>query len=74
MSNLDLSKITANGTTLSGNVTLNINVEDTTKETTLDDALIIIAKEVLKGTYGNGDDRKTAIYKAVQEKVNELNT
>lgn len=37
-----------------------------------------IAKEVIAGKWGNGDDRKTALtkagydYKAVQEKVNEL--
>ena len=42
-----------------------------TKEKTIDE----LAKEVLEGKYGNGDDRKKALgdkYKEVQEKVNEL--
>lgn len=58
---------------LSGNVELTINLKEETHETTLDEALTTIAKEVLKGSYGNGDSRKANIYKAVQEKVNELN-
>lgn len=57
---------------LSGSVELTINVKEEQQETTLDTALEVIANEVLKGTYGNGEDRKNAIYKAVQSKVNEL--
>lgn len=75
MSNIDLSKLTAEGTTLSGQVTLNINLtsNESATEPTLDDALTIIAKEVIKGTYGSGVTRKNKIYQAVQNKVNEIN-
>ena len=41
-------------------------------EIALEDAIERIAREVLKGTYGNGEARKTALYKAIQGKVNEL--
>lgn len=38
----------------------------------LENALSVIASEVLKGTFGNGEYRKENIYKAVQNKVNKL--
>ena len=38
----------------------------------LENALAVIASEVLKGTFGNGEKRKENIYKAVQNKVNKL--
>ena len=41
-------------------------------EMPLEDAIERIAREVLKGTYGNGEARKMALYKAIQGKVNEL--
>lgn len=41
-------------------------------EIALEDAIERIAREVLKGTYGNGEARKNALYKAIQGKVNEL--
>ena len=31
-----------------------------------------MAKDVLAGKYGNGDDRKDRLYKAVQNEVNKL--
>lgn len=43
-----------------------------TTNKSLDDAITVIAKEVLKGTYGNGIDRKDKIYKVIQDKVNTL--
>ena len=38
----------------------------------VENALSVLASEVLKGTFGNGVDRKENIYKAVQQKVNKL--
>ena len=38
----------------------------------VENALAVIASEVLKGTFGNGEKRKENIYKAVQNKVNKL--
>lgn len=38
----------------------------------VENALAVIASEVLKGTFGNGEKRKENIYKAVQQKVNKL--
>lgn len=38
----------------------------------LDKAIDIFAREVLAGRFGNGDARKEAIYKAVQDRVNEM--
>jgi hypothetical protein len=38
----------------------------------IENALSVIASEVLKGTFGNGVNRKENIYKAVQNKVNKL--
>lgn len=40
--------------------------------TSVENALAVIASEVLKGTFGNGEKRKENIYKAVQQKVNKL--
>ena len=45
-------------------------VNTTNKE--LDKAITVIAKEVLKGTYGNGTERKEKLYKVIQDKVNTL--
>lgn len=40
---------------------------------TVQEAYIVIAKEVLKGTYGNGHDkRKEAIYKEVRKEVSKM--
>lgn len=39
---------------------------------TVDDAITIIARDVIAGKWGNGDDRKNNIYNAVQKRVNEL--
>lgn len=39
---------------------------------TVDDALTTIARDVIAGKWGNGDDRKNNIYNAVQKRVNEL--
>lgn len=36
------------------------------------DALTIIARDVIRGVYGDGDERKENIYNAVQTRVNEL--
>lgn len=38
----------------------------------LDEALKVIAQQVIKGTFGNGEERKNNIYNAVQRKVNTL--
>ena len=38
----------------------------------LDSALTVVAKEVLKGTFGNMPERKDKIYRAVQNKVNSM--
>ena len=40
--------------------------------TSVENALSVLASEVLKGTFGNGVNRKENIYKAVQQKVNKL--
>lgn len=40
--------------------------------TSVENALAVIASEVLKGTFGNGEKRKENIYNAVQQKVNKL--
>lgn len=48
------------------------NTSKVTTTITLDAALMRIAQEVIKGSYGNGNARKENIYKAVQTKVNEL--
>lgn len=47
---------------------------NSTKEysNSVENALSVIASEVLKGTFGNGETRKEKIYKAVQNKVNKL--
>lgn len=37
-----------------------------------DDYITIFAKEVIKGRYGNGNERKERIYNTVQNRVNEL--
>jgi hypothetical protein len=39
---------------------------------TLDQALEVLAKACIDGTFGNGAERKEKLYKAVQNKVNEL--
>lgn len=39
---------------------------------TVDDAITTIARDVIAGKWGNGDDRKNNIYNAVQKRVNEL--
>lgn len=38
----------------------------------VDEALTVIAKDVIAGNWGNGEARKTNIYNAVQKKVNDL--
>lgn len=48
-------------TTVSPTVTKNV-----------DDAITTIARDVIAGKWGNGDDRKNNIYNAVQKRVNEL--
>ena len=40
--------------------------------TTLDKAVEVLAKAVIAGQFGNGTERKDRIYRAVQNKVNEL--
>jgi hypothetical protein len=42
------------------------------EDTELDNALTVIAKEVLKGTFGNMPERKERIYKMIQSKVNDI--
>lgn len=37
-----------------------------------DDYLTLFAKDVMAGKYGNGEERKEKIYRAVQDRVNEL--
>lgn len=39
---------------------------------TVQEALKVIAQQVIKGTYGNGNARKNNIYNAVQREVNKL--
>lgn len=38
----------------------------------LDAALLILADAVIRGEFGNGEERKERIYRAVQNKVNDL--
>lgn len=42
------------------------------KDSELDFALEEVAQWVIKGFFGNGNDRKDRIYRAVQDKVNEI--
>jgi len=42
------------------------------KDSELDFALEEVAQWVIKGFFGNGNDRKDRIYRAVQNKVNEI--
>lgn len=42
------------------------------EQITLDQAVEVLAKAVIDGTFGNGAERKEKLYQAVQNKVNEL--
>lgn len=46
--------------------------EEIQKDPISDDALTVIAGDVIAGHYGNGEDRKENIYHAVQNRVNEM--
>lgn len=47
--------------------------QETKEDITLEQALVRMAEEVMKGTYGNGKyARSNALYNAIQSKVNEL--
>lgn len=47
-------------------------VQTTPEDTISDDALTILAGDVIAGHYGNGNVRKVNIYNAVQNRVNEM--
>lgn len=44
----------------------------TIHNTNVDVAITIMAKDVIRGGWGNGNDRKEKLYNAVQKRVNEL--
>ena len=48
------------------------NQSEPDEETQLDEALNVIADAVIAGKFGDGSERKEKIFRAVQEKVNEL--
>lgn len=57
---------------LTGEVNLNLEIEQKDTPVTTESAIHQMALDVLNGAYGSGQARKDNIYKAVQDEVNNI--